>query len=41
MRRAADPANLDAALPLPEWPDDQLEAVWRLLVGAEVAPAGP
>ena len=28
-------------LPLPEWPGEQLEVVWRLLVGAEVAPAGP
>jgi hypothetical protein len=28
-------------LPLPEWPDDRLEVVWRLFVGAEVAPAGP
>lgn len=26
---------------LPDWPADQLEVVWRLLVGSSVAPAGP
>jgi len=29
------------ALPLPEWSTDQLEVVWRLMVGAAVSPAGP
>jgi hypothetical protein len=28
-------------LPLPEWPADQLEVVWRLMVGGEVSPSGP
>jgi hypothetical protein len=32
---------LRLGLQLPEWGDDQLEVVWRLLIGAEVAPAGP